>query len=415
MNTVVLGAGIAGLSYLYNAKDDTVQVFEKSDRPGGLCKSFRINDFVFDSAVHLSFTGNQSVRNVFDKTDYLTHLPLAYNFYEGKYIKHPVINNLFSFSPKDKCRYIESFISRDKDITVNNYGDWLTGSYGKELKQDFYDKYTLKYWTKKSEELSTSWVGERLQSPDIHKILSGAFCEETDIDYYAKEMRYPVSGGYESFLRPLIASEKIHCNKTVVQINPEEKQIVFADGESICYEKLVSSLPLCEMAYLVKNTPPRIKEAADRLSYSKISIVSVGFNRPDIARYLWMYVYDDDILTARINSPSIKSPHNAPTGCSSLQFEIYHDNHYIPDEKSILKNVEYTLQKMHICQERDILFMDYRLLPYGNVIFYNGMEQDRALIKDYMLSKGIQLIGRFGEWDYLWSDQSYLSGQNAVQ
>lgn len=70
---------------------------------------------------------------------------------------------------------------------------------------------------------------------------------------------------------------------------------------------------------------------------------------------------------------------------------------------------------MHICQKQDILFMDYRLLPYGNVIFYNGMEQDRALVKEYMLFKDIQLIGRFGEWDYLWSDQSYLSGQNAIQ
>ena len=187
MNTIVLGAGIAGLSYLYNAKHESVEVFEKSDRPGGLCKSFRINDFVFDSAVHLSFTENQHVRNVFDKTDFLSHLPLAYNFYEGKYIKHPVINNLFSFSPEDKCRYIESFIERDKKKNIKNYGEWLEGSYGKEMKQDFYDKYTLKYWTKSPEKLSTSWVSHRLHNPDIHKILSGAFSDNTDIDYYAKE------------------------------------------------------------------------------------------------------------------------------------------------------------------------------------------------------------------------------------
>ena len=33
-----------------------------------------------------------------------------------------------------------------------------------------------------------------------------------------------------------------------------------------------------------------------------------------------------------------------------------------------------------------------------------------ALIQDYLKSVGIISIGRFGEWDYFWSDQSLLSG-----
>jgi protoporphyrinogen oxidase len=66
---------------------------------------------------------------------------------------------------------------------------------------------------------------------------------------------------------------------------------------------------------------------------------------------------------------------------------------------------------MKICNEADIALVDYRLLPYGNVIFLQGMENDRDYIKKYIESKGVDLIGRFGEWDYLWSDQSYLSGK----
>ena len=65
---------------------------------------------------------------------------------------------------------------------------------------------------------------------------------------------------------------------------------------------------------------------------------------------------------------------------------------------------------MNLCQDEDIAFIDYRLLPFGNVIFYDGMEKDRKIVKDYLHEAGIHLIGRFGEWDYLWSDQSLLSG-----
>ena len=70
---------------------------------------------------------------------------------------------------------------------------------------------------------------------------------------------------------------------------------------------------------------------------------------------------------------------------------------------------------MNLCKEEDILFMDYRLLPYGNVIFYKGMEQKRDILKEYLKEQQVKLIGRFGEWDYLWSYQSYLSGYRAVE
>ena len=121
MNTVVLGAGIAGLGYLYNFKNrENICVYEKSDRPGGLCKSFVINEFTFDSAIHLSFTESDIVRGIFDKTEYIKHEPIAFNFYEGKYIKHPIINNLYSFTPIQKCKYIESFLKRWMKATVHN-------------------------------------------------------------------------------------------------------------------------------------------------------------------------------------------------------------------------------------------------------------------------------------------------------
>lgn len=63
MKTIVLGAGIAGLAYANNAnKNEKIYVYEKQDKPGGLCRSFNIDGFVFDSAIHLSFTTNNSKR-----------------------------------------------------------------------------------------------------------------------------------------------------------------------------------------------------------------------------------------------------------------------------------------------------------------------------------------------------------------
>lgn len=413
MKTVVLGAGIAGLAYFNNLSTaDDVCLYEKDYNLGGLCKSFNVNGFTFDCAVHLSFTNSDIVRNVFDKQEYYKHFPIAYNFYRDKWIKHPVINNLSQLCTEEKCELIESFINRDVSGKIDNYEDWLLGSYGRKLVENFYNVYTRKYWTLESKEMSASWVGERLAAPDLHKVLYGAFEKDTDIDYYAEEMRYPKNGGYESFIKPYMNNSKIYRGKKVINIDADKRIVYFEDDTYDIYDKLVSSIPLCEMPFLINNSPENVKRAANNLIYSKISIVSVGFNKPDIPKYLWMYIYDEDIKAARINSPSIKSINNAPKGCSSMQFEIYHRNDEVVDSEEIIKNVKYSLDKMKICNEEDIIFMDYRLLPYGNVIFYKGMENDRRLVKDYIKSKGIELIGRFGEWDYLWSDQSFLSGYN---
>jgi protoporphyrinogen oxidase len=161
--------------------------------------------------------------------------------------------------------------------------------------------------------------------------------------------------------------------------------------------------------------PSDLRRKAKKLKASKISLVSIGFNKPDIPKYLWFYIYDEQIMAARANSPSIKSKDNVPPGCSSMQFEIYHHPDEVINRDEVINNTLWALQKMKICNEEDVLFTDYRLLPYGNVLFLHDMEKERDYIKAYIKTHGVDLIGRFGEWDYLWSDQSYLSGKTRAE
>ena len=68
---------------------------------------------------------------------------------------------------------------------------------------------------------------------------------------------------------------------------------------------------------------------------------------------------------------------------------------------------------MNIASKSDIIFTHHKNLKYGNVIFDIGMEAERDRVRQYFKSKDIATIGRFGEWDYLWSNQSFLSGYRA--
>ena len=278
-------------------------------------------------------------------------------------------------------------------------------------------RYTRKYWTVEASQLSTTWCGARWYQPSIPEVLHGAFTTETPNTYYADEMRYPATGGYKSFLSLIAKGSQIELNKKAIAIHTGRKEISFEDGTKESYEHLVSSLPIPYVISILNDVPDDVIQASQRLYTSSVAIVSLGFNVPDIPEYLWYYIYDEDYLPARCYSPSMKSPDNVPEGCSSLQFEIYFSKEkaLALEGEDLISHIVDKGVEMKLFTKEDIVVKDTRILPYGNVVFYKGMEADRKIVQDYLESINIRRVGRFGEWAYLWTDQSLLSGKKVSE
>lgn len=414
---VVLGGGIAGISATYHAKKKGINVtcYEKLDVIGGLVGNFTIQGFRFDNAVHLSFTSNEYVKSIFEKTDYITHKPNAYCLENSLWLKHPIQNNLFPLSVEEKVKLIESFTERPES-DPDNYGEWLDHQYGCAISQRYPRAYTLKYWGLEAESLSTTWIGNRMRRADIKEVLTGAFERRDDNHYYASEMRYPREGGYYGFIKGIAESCNIKTNKCATEIDPISKTVTFSDGDIQDYTSLISTLPLPEIIKLLPNVPEEVSMAAESLLWTTVDLISIGFAKPDIPPYLWFYIYDEDNVAARAYSPSMKSPDNAPIGKSSLQFEIYNlSTKKRLDPTKLKENIIKRLISDNICTNEDILFTHHKHLPFGNVVFDHDMESRRKLVLDYLKSINITSCGRFGEWDYLWSDQSFTSGKSVIK
>lgn len=420
-NVIILGTGIAGLSALYQARKlGYVAECYSSDSKnniGGLCSSFIINGFTFDNAVHLSFATEKEVRIIFDKTKHLTHKPLSYNFDRAYWLRHPVQNNLYPLPAHEKVDIINSFVNKIPLKQIHNYEEWLIDQYGLEFAIRYPIKYTKKYWTIDARQMGIDWIGKRMNQVNLKEILRGSFEQIEENYYYTQEMRYPKKGGYESFISPLIheSQKYIHLNHKLALIDPFSKIVNFENGSSVPYNKLISSIPLPELIKSIKNVSNEMLCLADSLFATSVDLISVGFSRVVIDK-LWFYIYDEDILAARAYAPHVKSPANAPNGCSSLQFEIYSSikNKQKYSIQEMIENTIYALQKMNIASRKDILFVEHKHLKYGNVVFDLGMEERRDKILNYVREIGIEPIGRFGLWDYLWSNQAFMSGLRAI-
>jgi protoporphyrinogen oxidase len=416
LDVVILGGGIAGLGAALKARETgrSAIIFEARDAAGGLLDNFTIDGFRFDHAVHLSFATEDKVRAIFDRTPYLTHPSDSYCFDRDRWLKHPVQNNLAPLDAADKVALIKSFLQRPATAAGDDYDSWLRHQYGDAIADRYPVRYTQKYWATPASALSTAWIGQRMRRAELDEILYGAMTADTPNTYYTKEMRYPREGGYKAFIAPLIAASEIRTGHRAVAIDSAARTVRFDNGAVARYRTLVSTLPLPVLARIATDAPQEVRAAAEQLKATSIDLVSVGFNKP-LVKDLWFYIYDDDILASRAYSPSVKSPENAPAGCSSLQFEIYSRGEHSRFDAATLKdNTRYALAKMGIAEAGDILFVDHRTLRFGNVIFDRGMEAHRGRVLDWARGAGIASCGRFGEWDYLWSNQSLLSGYNAL-
>lgn len=415
-NNVILGAGIAGISAAYHLKQkgENSVIFEKDNDWGGLCGFFEIDGFRFDRFVHFTFAKDEKIAELFAKSSPLyAHPPVSYNYWRGCWLKHPAQNNLAPLPIEEKVKIIDSFVNRPrKDVAeISDYAEWLRVQYGDYFAENFPFAYTRKYWGVEAKQLETKWVGNRLHVSPLPEVLRGAFAEQQENFYYTKFMNYPKKGGFRSIMNECRKGLDIRLNKKAVRIDTAAKQVEFADGTVEKYDNLISSLPLPEIIKMISDVPENVQNAAKQLRWTCGYQVSLGFNRPDVAKYLWFYIYDEDVPPARVYSPNLKSPDNAPDGCSSLQAEIFFANGVKVVDKNII--LQKTVEKLkEICQfnDSDVVVKDIRFEPYANIIFTPEIYESRKVVREWLQAQGIKTIGRFGEWDYLWSHQAFESG-----
>ncbi len=431
MGTVILGSGIAGISAGYHLEKsgENVVIYEKDSDWGGLCGNFTIDGFRFDRFVHFTFAPDEYIKNIFEESSpTFPHPPVSYNYWNGYWLKHPAQNNLWSLPVKEKVKIIEDFVNRPQKevLEIKNYEEWLRVQYGNYFAENFPFKYTRKYWGVEPEDLETKWVGNRLHVSPLGEVLRGSYEEQAENFYYTKFMKYPKKGGFRSILNKCREGLDIRFNKKVIKINPQEKIVIFKDGTSTKYTRLISSLPLPEIVKMIDGIPEEVKEAGLNLMHTSGYMVSLGFNRPDVAKHLWFYIYDEDILPARVYSPNLKSADNVPEGCSSLQAEIFFANKggeeitatgksasgwEIPSKEAVLKNTIEKLAGMGLFKEEEIVVKDIRFEKYANVIFDKDIYKNRATVLDYLNKVGIESIGRFGKWEYFWTHQAFQDGR----
>lgn len=426
-NIIILGGGVAGLGAAYHFREKSIKsiIFDKKNYYGGKTASFTKDGFTFDRGPHISFSKDKKIKELFAKNVNNKYLSLdagANNFWKGYWIKHPAQVNLHGLPVDLVTTILMEFIETNNindNKEIKTFKEWLYASFGKTFAETFPMKYGVKFHTTSAENMSTDWLGPRLYKPKMDEVIHGALSKETKDVHYISDFRYPEKGGFVSFLKKFIKDSEIKLDHNLLEIDNELKSLTFENGKVYEYDYLISSIPLPHLIPKIKNIPKNVLKAANELTCSKCVLVNVGIDRDDISETVWSYFYDEEIIFSRVNFPHMQSPNNVPENCGSIQVEIYFSDKYKPLNQQPEEFIERTIMDLKKCgliKESDkLLYKDAQFIEFANVIFDLDTKKNLKIVHEYLDSVNIKYCGRYGEWAYIWTDQSFRSGMSAAK
>lgn len=426
-NIIVLGTGMAGFGAAHRLHTEGVIPFmyDKNAYCGGHTASFRYETgFLFDVGPHISFTKDPRIQELFaDSVEqrYETIQINLNNYWRGYWPLHPAQLHLHGLPEEVIIKVISDFVEARQlpEASPKNYAEWLLASFGRSFAELFPMQYTRKYHTTTAENMSTDWLGPRIYRPSLEEVLRGAISPSAPHVHYITHFRYPSDGGFMCYLNKFMPMGNIKLNHELVSIDPRSRQLKFSNGVVANYDGLVSSVALPDLIRIIPQAPPDVVDASRRLACSTCVLVNVGVNRQDLSNAHMTYFYDDDICFTRLGFPHMLSARNAPPGTGSIQAEVYFSNKYKPFTGSAedwIAPVIRDLRKCGILREEDqVLSQKAMLLQYANVIFDLDRTSALATVHGYLDDLGISYCGRYGDWGYMWTDESFKSGELAAE
>ena len=427
MAVSIIGAGMAGLGAAYRLREEGMPcvIYEKKPYYGGHTASYVFDgQFVFDDGPHISFTKVDRIQKLLADNvggEYETIHARVNNYWRGYWIKHPAQCNLHGLPvPLISGIICDMVDARTRPpVPIANYAEWLLRSYGRTFAETFPMQYGLKYHTTPAANMSTDWLGPRLYVPELREVLSGALTPSTADVHYVNHFRYPSRGGFVSYLHPFVSETTVMLERELVEVDTDQRFLRFADGVVSRYDSLISSMPLPELIPRIKRVPAAVVEASARLACTSCVTVNLVVDRADLSDSHWTYFYDTDFFFTRLAFPHMQSPHNVPPGMGSIQAEVYYSKKYRPLDRTpeaCIDPVIADLRRCGLLRDSDtIVFKNARLVPYANVIFDLERAEAVSVVHAYLDEVGVVYCGRYGEWGYHWTDEAFMSGENAAR
>ncbi|NLW36784.1 MAG: NAD(P)-binding protein [Syntrophorhabdus aromaticivorans] len=410
MRIGILGGGLSGLGLQRFLKHES-EVLEKQERVGGLCRTLYKDGFYYDIGGHILFSKD-------DRITAFTRDILGENInncrrnnkilYKGRYVKYPFENGLGMLDKEDIFECLLGYLNNGHSDPCN-FEEWILHTFGDGISEKYLIPYNRKIWKAPLKEMGMEWV-ERIPKPPLEDVIKSAVGIETEGYTHQLFFDYPSYGGIEALVKAIIEKDaEITTGYEVKKISRKGRGYIVSDGTTEKeYDRIVLTIPIKEAIQCIADVPENVLRAAAALRHNSVRIVLVGVNNESLLDKTAVYIPDPSVAAHRICYMGSFSRSNVPVGKSSLVAEIStykgHEFHEMSDA-SLMEIVASDLDRLGVIRKNEITAADITNIEYGYIVYDLKCTANLDKVKGYLSSMGIEMLGRFGEFDYINMDE----------
>ena len=422
MNITILGAGISSIALAFflqkNKKIKKIKILEKEKNIGGLLRSYKINKIFYDVGPHIIFSKHKDILKLMvtllkkNKGQIKRSNKIIYK--NKYYIKYPYENDLYKLPLNDRKEALNKFINNSfKKKTPKTMQDFFLKNFGRGIFEQYLKPYNNKIWKMHVSKLDTQMV-DRIPQPPVEDIIKSANGVSTEGYKHQLYFNYPKKGGIQSLFDAFekkLNKKKIEIIKEfkINKIKKINKFFIVTDNKTnIKSDKLISTIPLNNFyKYFEKNR--KLESTSKKLKYNSIIISIFNVKGNQAGSNFALMVPDKNIIFHRISKLDFLGKNYSLKDTTTFEIEITYrkgDKISKMSEQQITKKIQSGLKKLKfIKNKKDIKFSSLKKFKYAYVIYDLNHRKNVDYLKKEYGKKNIDLIGRWGSWEYLNSDQ----------
>ena len=422
IETMIIGAGLTGLSTAYHLKDGFI-VFERENSVGGLCRTFNHKGFELGYSGHLIHLHNDYTKKLISSLlnhNFIKYHRKAYIYYKKLIVPFPFQANLWAL-PDDiisKCiSGLRTAYRKKQNSAIHSLNDWVATRFGDGLAKHFFIPYHTKLYGTASKNITAEWCDQFIPKPDFSEIVEGAKGQQKKDFGYNIDFFYPAKGGIQQLPDALAkAVNNIRLNSAVHKIHWKEKKIETENSAFVQYDRLVSTIPLPELLRKLAPLPADVDCSGKLLRWRSVHCLNLGIRKKDPINRHWTYFPEPEYIFYRVGFTHNFAPGSVPPGCSSLYVEIAADQDQIIKPDELFDKAIRDLRRVEILDNRDeIEARLYLPIPYAYVVYDHNRSAALKTIQAFLQENSIHSIGRYGGWKYSFMEESILDGKKTAE
>lgn len=405
---IVLGAGPIGLIIAWKLLENgwTVEIYEKRNIVGGLCRTWKWEEFLVDIGPHIYHTPDHKLAkfwekefgDLFIKGEFWCKIVKGENFDE--YWDYPLSWESISRYPKHiKDKVLKELKNRHQGdkARARNYAEYMEAEVGPTLRKMFFRKYPKKIWGISTDKMTPEWAPQRIEfrrkvTPFYHNQWNAVGKYGTGCIYKRIRDHILKLGGH------------LHLNSEVRKIGYEGYRLTdiqFVDKEPVLIDLndiVISTLPITLTAHFL-NYESKLQfrgVCSVYIAYRQSSLLPKGIH--------WLYYDSEKVYFNRITEPKKLSPFTAPEDKTFLTAEITYgkgDEINTMDQKELMRKVLEQVELVGLADRKNLIDMDMNWEDFVYPIQHIGYQEELAKTNT-VISRFQQLysIGAGGDFKY---------------